>query len=60
MDELKLTGNCLKGSRPLLSFDKVGPGNIACTEFHYRYLTVYIMALLVHFVGSKIDSGNLQ
>lgn len=21
MDELKLTGNCLKGSRPLLSFD---------------------------------------
>jgi ribosome biogenesis protein BRX1 len=22
MDELKLTGNCLKGSRPLLSFDK--------------------------------------
>ena len=23
MDELKLTGNCLKGSRPLLSFDKV-------------------------------------
>eukprot|EP00794_Sanderia_malayensis_P008171 gene8171-9047_t len=23
MDELKLTGNCLKGSRPLLSFEKV-------------------------------------
>ena len=23
MDELKLTGNCLKGSRPILSFDKV-------------------------------------
>lgn len=23
MDELKLTGNCLKGSRPVLSFDKV-------------------------------------
>lgn len=22
MDELKMTGNCLKGSRPLLSFDK--------------------------------------
>lgn len=22
MAELKLTGNCLKGSRPLLSFDK--------------------------------------
>jgi uncharacterized protein (DUF2237 family) len=27
MDELKLTGNCLKGSRPLLSFDKVRPGD---------------------------------
>lgn len=31
--ELKMTGNCLKGSRPLLSFDPVGnvesekPGN---------------------------------
>ena len=23
MDELKLTGNCLLGSRPLLSFDPV-------------------------------------
>lgn len=23
MEELKLTGNCLRGSRPLLSFDKV-------------------------------------
>ena len=23
MDELKLTGNCLKGSRPILSFDTV-------------------------------------
>lgn len=23
MDELKLTGNCLLGSRPLLSFDSV-------------------------------------
>lgn len=23
MDELKMTGNCLKGSRPLLSFDPV-------------------------------------
>lgn len=22
MDELKMTGNCLKGSRPVLSFDK--------------------------------------
>ncbi len=22
MDELKMTGNCLKGSRPILSFDK--------------------------------------
>ncbi len=22
MDELKLTGNCMKGSRPILSFDK--------------------------------------
>jgi ribosome biogenesis protein BRX1 len=22
MDELKMKGNCLKGSRPLLSFDK--------------------------------------
>ena len=22
MDELKLTGNCLKGSRPLVSFDE--------------------------------------
>jgi hypothetical protein len=27
MDELKLTGNCLKGSRPLLSFDKVRLGS---------------------------------
>jgi len=24
MSELKMTGNCLKGSRPLLSFDEVG------------------------------------
>jgi hypothetical protein len=24
MDELKLTGNCLRGSRPLLQFDAVG------------------------------------
>ena len=30
MDELKLTGNCLKGTRPLLSFDKVRPGNPVC------------------------------
>lgn len=31
MDELKLTGNCLKGSRPLLSFDKGFDG-----EPHWR------------------------
>jgi len=28
MDELKLTGNSLKGSRPILSFDKVSQTNI--------------------------------
>jgi len=28
MDELKLTGNCLKGSRPILSFDKKFDGTV--------------------------------
>ncbi|XP_028403595.1 ribosome biogenesis protein BRX1 homolog [Dendronephthya gigantea] len=35
MDELKLTGNCLKGSRPILSFDKsldLTPHNILLKE----------------------------
>ena len=29
MDELKLTGNSLKGSRPILSFDKVSQTNMS-------------------------------
>ena len=31
MDELKLTGNCLLGSRPLLSFDPVSVPTCAGT-----------------------------
>ena len=33
MDELKLTGNCLLGSRPLLSFDSVR--SIAVYRLHF-------------------------
>ena len=39
MDELKLTGNCLKGSRPILSFDKV------CLQ--------EILMLMLFIVGKK-------
>lgn len=32
MSELKLTGNCLKGSRPVLSFDQVMYCSTVCHE----------------------------
>ena len=38
MDELKLTGNCLLGSRPLLSFDPVSV--TTCTGTVVMLLTV--------------------
>ncbi|KAK3908463.1 Ribosome biogenesis protein BRX1-like protein [Frankliniella fusca] len=43
MAELKLTGNCLKGSRPLLSFDKAFDG-----EPHYQLLK----ELLIQIFGT--------
>ena len=39
MDELKLTGNCLKGSRPILSFDKVCIYLIFSIELHLYWYT---------------------
>ena len=47
MNELKLTGNCLKGSRPLLSFDPVRSLNVhscALQTCIYMYMYVYIQA----------------
>ena len=38
MAELKMTGNCLKGSRPLLSFDKSFDSNCANPKSHFVLL----------------------
>ena len=42
MDELKLIGNCLKGSRPILSFD---------SNFDTKPFTKLIKELLIHIFG---------
>lgn len=46
MDELKLTGNCLKGSRPILSFDSV-----KC-EWKKTFIENYKTLLLKNFQKS--------
>ena len=42
MDELKLTGNCLLGSRPLLSFDPV-----------WQYINISICLILIFLLGHE-------
>lgn len=42
MNELKLTGNCLRGSRPLLSFDPVSHPSLSCTQgLPYTHLLTF-------------------
>ncbi len=51
MDELKLTGNCLLGSRPLLSFDQVCKDNnenfLKIVSFVYCCCVRHLVAILL-------------
>ena len=47
MDELKMTGNCLKGSRGLLSFDK------AFEESEWGRLTKEVFTHVCHLLGGR-------
>jgi ribosome biogenesis protein BRX1 len=55
MDELKMTGNCLKGSRPILSFDK----NFESEPHLILIKEVFTHVCVLYFVNFFIQHINI-
>lgn len=65
MDELKMTGNCLKGSRGILSFDKgfdeTEWGRLTKEVFtHVSILTQWIMMKLIVLLDIRCTSNGAE